>query len=121
MLHRHRRWTVAIVRSPRELAELLTEWTWCCCNGFRVQDTPYLFLNDATGPDGAQEYAVIKQHDDGTFFQVASVTFSWLEARRARVAIHDLLGGKYDHQDTRSRVCPILESAAEHGHCPHCA
>ena len=40
-----------------ELVEKLTEHTWCRCQGFFLW--PLMMLNDSTGPDGAQEYAVI--------------------------------------------------------------
>lgn len=56
MLHKNRRWCVTPVASAEELAEKLTEMTWCGCSGFRLGG--YLWLNDATSPDGAQEFAV---------------------------------------------------------------
>ena len=39
-------------------------------------NTEYLFLNDATSGDGAQEYGAIKRLPD-TWLQVESITFSW--------------------------------------------
>lgn len=61
--------------TPGELAALLTEHTWCGCQGFRLGDL--LFLNDSTGPDGAQEYAVF---DTRIGKQVESLTVSWMTA-----------------------------------------
>ena len=46
MLHTSRIWTIADVQTEEELAEKLTEHTWCTCSGFRLGG--YLFLNDAT-------------------------------------------------------------------------
>lgn len=58
MLHKRRVWTIAQAESPEWLAAELTACTYCCCNGFRIGG--YLFVNDATCADGAQEYAVLR-------------------------------------------------------------
>ena len=55
MLHSKRIWSIVPAESPEWLAEQLTQYTYCGCNGFRLGD--YLFVNDATCADGAQEYA----------------------------------------------------------------
>jgi hypothetical protein len=78
MMHSKRRWSVVRVSSAEDLARILTETTWCCCCGFELAG--YLFLNDATSADGAQEYAVVKRGADGEAWrQVESITFSWCE------------------------------------------
>ncbi len=56
MFHERRVWSVSPVASAEELAKKLTEMIWCCCNAFELGG--YLWLNDSTCPDGAQEYAV---------------------------------------------------------------
>ena len=58
MLHRKRSWSIAPVDDAEALAEKLTQSTWCGCNGFRLGK--YLFVNDSTSPDGAQEYGVLQ-------------------------------------------------------------
>ena len=55
MLHSKRIWSIVTAESAEWLAEQLTQFTWCGCNGFRLGD--YVFVNDATCADGAQEYA----------------------------------------------------------------
>ena len=79
MLHPNRNWCVTELSTAEELASKLTAMTWCCCNGFSVRGhSEYLWLNDATSADGAQEYAVIKRHGkQGQPMQIESITFSW--------------------------------------------
>lgn len=118
MLHRTRTWTIATVNSAESLAEILTEHTWCCCNGFRLED--YLFVNDATCPDGAQEYAVLKQHGEH-YEQIESFTFSWTTEERALAAIRQVLAGRYDDDDYDIVESHQIQTPAEHGRCQHCA
>lgn len=120
MMHQSRRWTVAAVESAEDLARKLTEQTWCCCNGFSLAG--YWFLNDATGPDGAQEYAIVKQTGpDGRPWQIESVTFSWCNYDRALQLICDLLSGANDNEDWAQPVAPRIQTPGEHGRCGHCA
>jgi hypothetical protein len=120
MFHEHRRWTVAPVESPEELARKLTEITWCCCNGFSLGG--YLFLNDATCPDGAQEYAIVKQVGrDGRPWQIESVTFSWCDFERALQIICEVTNGADDDHEWAQPVAPAIETPEVHGHCRHCA
>ena len=72
-----RRWCVTDVSCAEHLAVALTGQTWCGCTGFRFGG--YLWLNDATSPDGAQEFAVVRIRDHA---QVESVTFGWVDATR---------------------------------------
>jgi hypothetical protein len=120
MMHKSRHWTIAAVESPEDLARKLTEHTWCCCNGFSLGG--YWFLNDATGGDGAQDYAVIKQVGrDGRPWQIESVTFSWFDYDRALQIICEVLAGAHDDQDWAQAVTPRVQTTAEHGRCGHCA
>lgn len=48
----------AVIGSAGELAEKLTQYDWTTCSAWKLG--PLLFLNDATGGDGAQEYAVLR-------------------------------------------------------------
>ena len=48
MLHHTRIWTIATVETAELLAEQLTQYSWCSCNGFRLG--VYLFVNGATSP-----------------------------------------------------------------------
>jgi hypothetical protein len=77
MLHAHRRYRITDIHEPAELADMLTQRTWTTCTGFRYDGL--LFLNDAFGPDGAQEYAVVRERDG---MQIESWTCSWMTTER---------------------------------------
>lgn len=59
--------------SIRELAETLYGHSWTVCSGFAAENL--IAVNDATGPDGAQEYAIIRNGE-----QVESLTVSWYDS-----------------------------------------
>lgn len=118
MLHRHRIWTIAPTPSTDTLAEQLTQHTWCCCNGFRIGD--YVFVNDATCADGAQEYAVLKRCGE-RYVQIESLTFSWMSREQALQTIRQVLAGQFDHQRIGAVEPHRLQTPAEHGRCHHCA
>lgn len=113
MMHETRRWTVRDVETPEELVRLLTEHDWTCCSGFRLGR--FLWLNDATGPDGAQEYAVI---DTTTGRQIESITVSWCDAGRLREIVGQIESGEFVDMGA---FAPKIETGAEHGRCQHCA
>ena len=95
MFHDKRIWTVADIATPEMLAEKLADSTWCCCNGWRCQG--YLFLNDSTGADGAQEYAVVREADS---MQVESLTVSWMKREECLEAIKEIVAS--------GKVNPVL-------------
>jgi virulence-associated protein VapD len=72
MLHKNRIWNVVDV-TPEELEDKLVNYSWTLCTGFRLPDGT-LWLNDSTGEDSAQEYAVIKDN-----IQLESITVSWCD------------------------------------------
>ena len=118
MLHRNRIWTIADVVDAETLAEQLTQSTWCCCNGFRLGG--YLFVNDATGPDGAQEYAALKPLGED-YVQVESLTFSWMTREKALDIIRRVIAGEFDHEHYGNIKRQRMQTPAEHGRCHHCA
>jgi len=119
LLHKKRRWCVAPVASPEDLAEKLTEHTWTGCTAFELSG--YVFCNDATSADGAQEYAVLKPLDGDRFDQVESITFSWCTRERALELVRQVLAGTFDAERAFGEVEAKLEAPAEHGTCPLCA
>lgn len=119
MLHRNRVWCVHAAATAEELAVKLVETTWCCCTAFSLGD--YLFLNDATSPDGAQEYAILRRLGDGRFEQIESITFGWCDLAKSLRFVREILAGEYDRSHYRHEVKPSLESPEQHGRCPHCA
>ncbi len=116
-MHR-RRWSVTDVATAGDLACMLTGEEWTPCSGFRHGG--YLWLNDATGPDGAQEYAVIREDDHA---QVESVTFGWVDEARGLAIIREIVAGaggdfsaSFGWIDSR-----LVETPTQHGRCRHCA
>src|SRR4051812_3849647 len=98
MFHQTRTWSLGSVPTSQELAQKLTNHTWCLCTAFFVQGhESYLFLSDATHEDGAGEWAVVKQMIGG-FMQVESITFSWCDLPKAFDYIERALRGEFDSQ-----------------------
>jgi hypothetical protein len=119
MLHNHRRWCVTPAESPDALARQLTEQSWTCCTGFRLEN--YLWLNDSTSPDAAQEFAVVRLSDqDRSAVQIESITFSWCTRAKALEHICRTLRGEYDRNWFRHPVEVRLETPQQHGCCWHC-
>ena len=119
-MHTKRRWVIGRVDSAEELARMLTEQTWCLCNGFELGG--YWFLNDATHEDGAAELAVVKKHGPkGEPLQVESITMSWCTTAEATEFIRRAVAHEYDDADYVSRVAPVVETPQQHGRCRHCA
>ena len=120
MLHSKRTWVIDPAASAEQLADNLTRMTWCGCNGFELDG--YLFLNDATSGNGAQEYAVVKRDGPGgKMLQVESITFSWCSYDRALNLIRRVTAGEYDTGDYSAVVEPRIETKEEHGRCHLCA
>ncbi len=103
--------------SPEQFARDLQGRTWTLCTGFQCGS--YLFLNDSTSENGAQEIAVvvIRDHD---FLQIESGTFSWATPEQALNYVKTALSGAWDHNDFAKVVYPRLQRPAEHGRCPLC-
>ena len=80
MMHKGRSFSIQKLDSFEALAEQFQQDSFVLCCGFQVDD--FLFLNDSTGEDGAQEFAVIK---DGV--QIESLTVSWIKSRADMLAI----------------------------------
>jgi hypothetical protein len=117
VFHKKRVWAVADCASPAELAELLTNQSWCSCCGFRLGG--YLFLNDQTGPDGAGEWGVVMADDPP--LQVESVTFGWTGRHQALDIIWTILKGRIGVQPWNSGITGA-QIVSPIGHrCGHCA
>lgn len=110
MIHDTRVYSVRVVSSAEELAELLTEFAWTLCTGFEYSGL--VVLNDSFSEDGAQEWAVFRHSQ-----RVESVTFSWCSKERALEILHALLAGAGAEP---LGSLPRTEPAAQHGHCHLC-
>ena len=118
MFHRKRQWSIVPIDDAEALAEKLTQSTWCGCNGFRLGK--YLFVNDSTSPDGAQEYGVL-QPAGKDFAQIESLTFSWMTPIQALDIIRRVQAGEFDREQYDLITAERLESPEQHGRCHHCA
>jgi hypothetical protein len=116
VFHNKRVWAVEDCASPAELAELLTNHSWCSCCGFRLG--AYVFLNDQTGPDGAGEWGIVK--GDNPTLQVESVTFSWTGRHQALDIIWSILKGRVATPWNSGITAAQLVSPSGH-RCGHCA
>jgi hypothetical protein len=96
------------------LAEQLTQHTWCGCNGFELEG--YLFVNDATCADGAQEYGVLRKQEDH-YVQIESLTFSWMTTEKALALIRRVLAGEFDNEHYAVVDASRIQTPLEHGHC----
>ena len=118
MLHSKRIWSVFPAESPEWLAQQLAQYTYCGCHGFQLGG--YVFLNDATCADGAQEYGVLKPAGD-RYVQIESLTFSWMTPEKALAIIRRVLAGEFDHEQYATVDARRLETPEAHGLCHHCA
>jgi hypothetical protein len=123
--HEGRTWQVQPIGTARDLALKLREMTWCCCQGWEHGN--YLFLNDATCPDGNQEYAVLRAVPNDRYIKIESLTVNWYESEEKLCKdIEDILNGVYDSADWARPANKIrLERPEVHGRaggksCQHC-
>ena len=120
MLHSNRRWSVLPAESSESLATMLVQSTWTGCQAFILGG--YLFANDATSGDGAQEYAVLKPSADGnSLVEIESITFSWCSEERALELIRDTLSGKFDASCYGFVDRGRFSTSTEHKTCYLCA
>lgn len=117
MLHHNRNWTIAVAESAEHLAEQLTQHTWCGCNGCSLGG--YLFVNDTTSADGAQEFGVLRK-SGGQYVQIKSLTFSWMDQTKALDIIGRVLAGDFSHERYGVVDTHRIQTPAEHGCCHLC-
>jgi len=120
MLHRERTWVISTIDSAEDLAGKLTQCTWTCCTAFLLDG--YIYANDATSGDGAQEYAVLKTSQCGEgLAQIESITFSWCSESEALALIHKVSAGDFDFECMCSISRSRFQTAGEHRVCCLCA
>lgn len=118
MLHSNRIWVVVDAESTEWFVQRLTQYTWCGCNGFRLSN--YVFVNDSTSADGAQEYAVLRP-DKSDYVQIESLTFSWMSEGAALKITQRVLSGEFDNFVFGERIDRRrLQTPAEHDRCHLC-
>lgn len=120
MLHSKRIWSVSIVATADDLAQRLVQYTWTGCQAFQLGH--YIFANDSTSSDGAQEYAVLRASDVGAdLVQIESITFSWCTEAHALALISQILAGECDSFVYTTVSRGRFQAFAEHGVCGLCA
>lgn len=119
MVHESRRFSFVEVATAEDLAEKLTNHTWCCCNGFKYKDL--FFLNDSFSPDGAQEFAVLQFKEPDIYEQIESITFGWCKQDEALKYINELFEGPRTLYARYHADSLTIQTAREHGRCGHCA
>ena len=112
MIHDKRIFRIGKVDSAEELAEKLTQYSWCLCNGFEYKGL--FFLNDAFSEDGAAEFAVFRGKQ-----QIESITFSWCSEEKALDYINKLVSGELG--DSYGEYDLNLDHPAGSFSCHHCA
>jgi len=117
MLHSKRIWSIFPAESDEWLSEQLTQYTFCGCNGFQLGG--YVFVNDATCADGAQEYGTLKLAGDH-YVQIESLTFSWMTPAQALDMIQRVLAGEFDDAHYAVIDRGRLETPVDHGRCHLC-
>lgn len=117
MWHNQRTWQVFAAASAEWLAEALTQSTWCGCNAFTLEG--YLFVNDATCADGAQEYGVLRKKGE-RYVQIESMTFSWMTPETGLELIRSVLAGQYDEQRYGFIENDRIQTPGRHGRCHLC-
>ena len=125
MLFPDRTWCLTEVPSSQALARMLTKQTWCRFAAFFVEGhDSVLFFNDATSPDGAQEYGVMFRSSRGVIHQVDSITFSWCTTERAKWLIDQFHDVRPNQLQLDGRIVPDqIETPEKHRTrlCPLCA
>lgn len=101
--------------SPGALAKKLRVGSWTACTGFRCGKV--LWLSDATGPEGAQEYAVVRESD---LQQIESITVSWCRPERLLAYARRLYSGLTVASITEMGTIRREQIEAVHAPCCHC-
>lgn len=90
MFHKNRIHSVKVYESPEEMAKWLSEYSLTLCTGMQYKNT--VWLNDSTGEDSLQEYAVCRYKDAETLEQMESITVSWCTKAELMMYIKWLAG-----------------------------
>ena len=118
MLHSQRIWLITPVADPDWFADQLCNRNSVGCQAFALDG--YVFANDSTCGDGAQEYAVLRTGSEDEFIQIESITFSWCSFAKAREFIACISRGQFDSNHYGVIPRSRFQTRAEHDHCPLC-
>lgn len=117
-MHRRRIWGLGQPEGDAaELARKLSEHSWCLCTGFETA-AGTIWVNDATSPDGAQEYGVLRRQGD-RYAQVESITISWCERDEIERFIREADEGGFDG-DLELGTVDLEQLERDHQPCGLC-
>lgn len=119
MMHKNRPHNVAPEACLAILVGKLAEHTWTMCSGFSWKSLT--LLNDSMGPEGAQEYTVLR---DGK--EIESLTVSWYDPAELETALRNLdaFGAvKPEYVETMGpgRLVELIPHPSPGEYCPHCS
>ncbi len=124
MFFPNRTWCLTGVPSSQALAEMLTRQTWPTCSGFFVTGhRSVLFLNDATGPDGDQEYVVMYRNRHGIIGEMDSITVNSFTHERIAWLVDQFLELPGETVQFAATIRPDqIKTPRQHRdiHCPLC-
>ena len=109
MMYKQRPHKVCPIADLATLVDKLANHTWTTCSAFSWRSLT--LLNDSTGPDGAQEYAVIR---DGK--QIESLTVSWMKPAELAALLE-----QYDRGEGAAMNAAVTLVEHPAGCCPRCA
>jgi len=87
VFHNSRHFRLSQIESIEELCDATWEYINCPCTAFQLGDL--ILACDATGPDGAQEWAAFVASKK---IQVESFTVSWMKKKEWLNQLHRLVG-----------------------------
>lgn len=120
MLHKNRVWSISHVGSADELASKLAQFTWTGCSAFQLNQ--FIFANDSTSSDGAQEYAVLRPSSTlDCLEQIESITFSWCSESRSLELILEIMARHCDLASWCHVSRSQFQTSDEHRVCYLCA
>lgn len=120
MFHKNRTWCVGEYTDLNQLAEMVSgDSTWTLCSAFKFHNI--LLLNDSISEDSLQEYAIVREEEDGSYTQIESFTVSWMNPVKFAGLIWDYHTGK--EGVWCSTVHPRIQSYEQHkqDYCHLCA
>jgi hypothetical protein len=124
MLHKTRHWCIFAPTLAEIIESFIKTDSWVLCNGlkFEHEGREYLLLNDSTGEDSIQEYALCRIEETLTSHylvtQLDSLTITWAR-RDGREALKELISKGTQYEDWKSSHLILTHDKGET--CPLCA
>jgi hypothetical protein len=124
MMHKTRQWCIHSQTLDQLVESFIKTDSWVLCNGlkFEYNGREYLLLNDSTGEDSIQEYALCRIEEALTSHylvtQLDSLTITWAR-RDGAEALKELITKGTQYEDWKSNHLVLTHDTGET--CPLCA